>query len=108
MAINPIDPGLVSPSLGLGSATSSTDSNATSATSSSGDSFAGLLKSAIGQLNQDSTGADQQVQALATGQTGDISGVVGQMEQTSLELDLASQVRSKLVDAYQEIFRMQV
>jgi flagellar hook-basal body complex protein FliE len=108
MAINPISPSVISPSLGVESAAPSTDSSATSATSGSGDGFAGLLKNAIGQLNQDTTGADAQVQALATGQSGDISGVVGQMEQTSLELDLASQVRSKLVDAYQEIFRMQV
>lgn len=112
MAIAPILPNVVTPSLGSVTAPTSASgatgqSSSTSSTSSSGG-FANLLQNAIGDLNQSTTGADAQVQALATGQSSDYIGTVSSMEQSSMALDLAAQVRTKLVDAYQEIFRMQV
>ena len=46
--------------------------------------------------------------AKITGQAKDISAVVMSVEKASLELQLAVQLRNKGVEAYQEIFRMQV
>jgi flagellar hook-basal body complex protein FliE len=73
-----------------------------------GDSFAGLLGNALGKLDASQTASTQASQDLATGKATDVSGVVMQVERASLELQLASQVRNKLVDAYSELMRMQV
>ena len=75
---------------------------------SGGDSFAGLLGNALGKLDASQAQASQASQDLATGKATDVSGVVMQVERASLELQLASQVRNKLVDAYSELMRMQV
>jgi flagellar hook-basal body complex protein FliE len=81
---------------------------ADAATGTGGDSFAGLLGNAIGKLDASQASATQASQDLATGKATDVSGVVMQVERASLELQLASQVRNKLVDAYSELMRMQV
>jgi flagellar hook-basal body complex protein FliE len=62
----------------------------------------------IGSINQAQAQADQQTQALATGQASDMSSVVMSVEQASLEVQLASQIDTKAVAAYQSIFQMQV
>ena len=53
-------------------------------------------------------GAAAQSQALATGQTQDVTSVVTAVQEASLSMQLASQVRNKAVEAYSEIFRTQV
>jgi flagellar hook-basal body complex protein FliE len=78
------------------------------ATGAGGDSFAGALGSALGKLESGQAQATQASQDLATGKATDVSSVVMSVERASLELQLASQVRNKLVDAYQEIMRMSV
>jgi flagellar hook-basal body complex protein FliE len=75
---------------------------------SGGDSFAGLLGNALGKLDASQAQASQGSQDLATGKATDVSGVVMQVERASLELQLASQVRNKLVDAYTELMHMQI
>ena len=52
--------------------------------------------------------AAAQSQALATGQTQDVTSVVTAVQEASLSMQLASQVRNKAVEAYSEIFRTQV
>jgi flagellar hook-basal body complex protein FliE len=73
-----------------------------------GGGFGEALAKSIDSLQATQTQADQQVQAFTTGQSQDMSGVVMSVEKASLELQLATQVRNKAVDAYNEIFRMQV
>ena len=51
---------------------------------------------------------DVQSQALALGQSTDIAGVTMAVERANLAMQLAVQVRNKAVDAYHEIFRMQI
>jgi flagellar hook-basal body complex protein FliE len=70
--------------------------------------FGSALMQSVDKLNAVQQNADASAQALATGQAKDISAVAMDVERASLALQLASQVRTKLVDAYQEIFRMQV
>lgn len=73
---------------------------------------AGGSGGAFGRMLQDLTdasrAADLGVQDLAVGGGSDLHDVTLSMELESLSFDLAVQIRNKLVDAYQEIFRMQV
>jgi flagellar hook-basal body complex protein FliE len=73
-----------------------------------GDDFGHMLGEAIGKLAGTQQEGAQQAQALATGKAQDVSEVVMAVERASLSLSLAAQVRNKAVEAYQEIFRMQV
>jgi flagellar hook-basal body complex protein FliE len=75
---------------------------------SGGGGFAKALADQIGKLDASQADAAQQAQQLATGKAEDISSVVLSVQKASLEIQLATQVRNKLVEAYQEIFRMQV
>jgi flagellar hook-basal body complex protein FliE len=70
--------------------------------------FGKALGNAVGELVKSQQVADQQSQALALGQTSDIAAVAMEVERASLSMQLAVQVRNKAVDAYHEIFRMQV
>jgi flagellar hook-basal body complex protein FliE len=85
------------------------DSGTSSPSSSSGgNGFGQMLADSIGKLDQAQTNANQQVQGLATGSAKDLSSVVMSVEQASLEVQLASQIRNKALDAYNDIFRMQI
>ncbi len=67
---------------------------------------------AFGQLLADLTNSAQQadgaMNGLATGGANDLHDVVLSTQFESLAFDLAVQIRNRLVDAYSEIFRMQV
>jgi flagellar hook-basal body complex protein FliE len=71
-------------------------------------SFSDLLMQQVSHLNDLQLNAQDQSQALATGQASDVSAVVTAVEQASLAMQLAVQVRNKATDAYQEIMRMQI
>jgi len=74
----------------------------------SGAGFGGELAKQIGQLDslqQDAATASQQ---LATGQATDPSQTVMAIERAQLAMQLASQIRTKGVDALQDIFHTQV
>ncbi|MDX6596728.1 MAG: flagellar hook-basal body complex protein FliE [Chloroflexota bacterium] len=73
-----------------------------------GGGFGKALAGELGKLSESQAQASLQAQQLATGQAKDISSVVMAVEKASLELQLAVQLRNKGVEAYQEIFRMQV
>ena len=45
---------------------------------------------------------------VATGQATDVSQVAMTVERAVLELQMATQIRNKAVEAYQDIYRMQV
>jgi len=70
--------------------------------------FGGMLADQISALEQTQTQAAEASQALATGQTDDVNSVVSQLEKAKLTMELASQIRTKGTEAYQEIFRTQV
>ena len=71
-------------------------------------SFAKLLSDAVGQIDGLQKNADSNVQKLATGQPVDMHDVTISTEQANLSFQLGLQVRNKLIDAYQEVMRMQV
>jgi flagellar hook-basal body complex protein FliE len=70
--------------------------------------FGGALSSSLAKLDAVHAAADGQAQALATGQATDIASVVTEIERAALAMQLAVQVRNKAVEAYHELFRMQV
>ena len=78
--------------------------------SSAGDgkSFGQFLTDAIGDVNLLQQQAGEKVQSFATGGDMDVHEVMIALEQASTALALTTQVRNKLVDAYQELMHMQV
>ena len=70
--------------------------------------FADLLGQAINQLQSISSNADQKVAAMASGQDVELADVMLAQETESLAMSLVTQVRNKAVEAYQEVFRMQM
>lgn len=73
-----------------------------------GDSFADSLKAAFNQVNETQKTADRKMEALATGKSNNIAEVMIASEQADISLRLMTQVRNKVLDAYQEIMKMQV
>ena len=71
-------------------------------------SFADTLQDAVQKVNTLSKEADVQMQKLATGETKDIPSVMIATEKASVAFKLMTQVRNKIIDAYQEIMKMQV
>lgn len=70
--------------------------------------FVGMLEHALGNLNDLAQNADSVASRAAAGEDVDLHQVVLAMESAGLGFQLALQVRNKLVEAYQEISRMQV
>jgi flagellar hook-basal body complex protein FliE len=69
--------------------------------------FGGVLGSAIEQVNNLQSTAEQQVTGLLAGNGTDVHSAALSVERASLAFDLMLQVRNKVVSAYQEISRLQ-
>jgi flagellar hook-basal body complex protein FliE len=69
-----------------------------------GSGFSSILDS----LNDAAGMADQAVTDVAVGGDADLHDVTLAVEMESLAFDLAVQIRNRLVDAYTEVFRMQI
>jgi len=76
--------------------------------SGSGGGFGSFLAGKIGELDALQGQAAQSAQALATGQASDPSAVVMAVEKARLSMQLASQIRTKAVEAVNDIFHTQV
>ena len=72
------------------------------------ESFSTLLNQALQDVNQLHQTADADAQKLVAGEPVDIHQVMIGMEKANVAFGLTLQVRNKLVEAYQEIMRMQV
>jgi len=72
------------------------------------ESFGDMLSGQIEQLQGMQSEASQQSTALAAGEATDPSQVVMAVERARLGMQLASQIRTKLVEAQQDIFHTQV
>jgi flagellar hook-basal body complex protein FliE len=67
-----------------------------------------MLTNAISSLGQTQTQAATASQSLVDGTAADPSSAVMQVERAQLAMQLASQVRNKAVEAYQDVFHTQV
>jgi flagellar hook-basal body complex protein FliE len=70
--------------------------------------FASWMDQGLANLNAQLVSAEQGVQKLASGNAENLHEVMLQLEQARLAMQVAAQVRSRVVEAYQEVMRMQV
>ena len=70
--------------------------------------FGSMLSNSIQSLTETQNEAAGAAQALATGQASDPTAVVMAVERAQLAMQLASQIRTKAVEAAQDIFHTQV
>ncbi len=71
-------------------------------------SFGSALSGAINSLEASQANATTASQQLATGQLTDPTQAITSVENASLAMDLASQIRTKLVDAVDQVFQTQM
>ena len=81
---------------------------AVNATGGGSGSFGSALSGAINSLEQTQANATTSAQQLATGQLTDPTQAITSVENASMAMDLASQIRTKLVDAVNTVFQTQV
>jgi flagellar hook-basal body complex protein FliE len=77
-------------------------------TEPTGAGFGDLLGKSLDSLATTQQDAADAAQALATGQASDPTAVVMAVERAQLAMQLASQIRTKAVEAAQDIFHTQV
>lgn len=70
--------------------------------------FEELLKNSMKQVNSLQVESDDLVNKLATGDVDDISRVVLASQRAEFALRMITEVRNKLLDAYQQLGRMPV
>lgn len=70
--------------------------------------FADTLSDAVNDVNQLQKVADKKMEDLATGRAKSIPDVMIATEKADIALKLMVQVRNKIIDAYQEVMKMQV
>jgi flagellar hook-basal body complex protein FliE len=71
-------------------------------------SFADTLKEAVGTVNQLQLDSDKKAQELATGKTTNIPEVMMAAEKADIALRMMVQMRNKMIEAYQDVMKMQV
>ncbi|MCM8826381.1 MAG: flagellar hook-basal body complex protein FliE [Candidatus Omnitrophica bacterium] len=74
---------------------------------SSNVSFWDILKDSINKINNDFSQADKAVKDYLLGKV-ELHDVLITVEKVNLEFRLAVQIHNKLIEAYQEIMRMQI
>jgi len=70
-------------------------------------SFSDTLRDSISDVNRLQEQADQAIESLAKGETKDIAQTMVAVEKANISFQLMTQVRNRLIEAYQEIMRMQ-
>ena len=101
--------GAASPAASIGAAAAPAPATTTGAdASTSGNSFLDAIGNALGQLNTQVNGADAAMASFAAGGSADIHTVMLELQQASIGLKTGIAVRDKLLEAYQELMRIQV
>lgn len=76
--------------------------------SSETESFSELLSDAINGVDGAMKTSNAKVQDFVAGKNNNVSDVMISMQRAKLSFDLMVEVRNKVVDAYQEVSRMQI
>jgi flagellar hook-basal body complex protein FliE len=70
--------------------------------------FADLLKTKMEGLDSTLNAGNSAATDIATGDVQDITKSLLKVEEANVSLQLATQIRNKAVEAYQEVLRMQI
>lgn len=70
--------------------------------------FAEVLKKSVDSVNELQSQADAAINDLATGKSKDVAQTIIMMEKADISFRLMMQVRNKIMQAYEEVMRMQV
>lgn len=70
--------------------------------------FGDVLKTQMNEINTLQANADSAVETYAVGGDIELHNVILAVEKADMALQMATQIRNKIVGAYQEISRMQV
>jgi flagellar hook-basal body complex protein FliE len=89
------------------STTSAPISGTGKADSAQGRTFVDTLKSLTSQVDQEIGEANRQSEQFAVGKDFDLHEIMIATEKADLSFRLLLQIRNKLLDAYQEVMRMQ-
>jgi flagellar hook-basal body complex protein FliE len=73
-----------------------------------GKQFGSFLNDALNNLNDQQIAVDQLNQSFVKGELSDVHQLTIASEKASIGLELTVQVRNKILEAYQEIMRMQM
>lgn len=77
-------------------------------TESSKESFGDVFKKFVEDVNGLQVQADEQIDKLASGEINDVHNVMIAVEEANTAMEYMVEIRNKIVEAYQEIMRMQV
>jgi flagellar hook-basal body complex protein FliE len=96
-AISPITAGTLAPTAPAPRVRSAAD-----------DGFGAALNSMLGEVNDQQLKAQEATVALAADRNVDTSQALVTIEKANISFQFALQIRNKLLEAYQEVMRMQV
>ena len=102
MVLNPIGP------LQGGDGVCRTDGAGEKKQELTGENFKKFLLDSLAQVNEMQAESEAAQEALATGQTDDVSQVMSAVEKADIAFNTLMAVRNKLVEAYQEVLRMNI
>ena len=89
--------------------TNTSNVNNTSATPyETGKSFASVLKDSLNKVNESQLTADSMTEKLAKGENVDLHQVMIAQQKANITLQATLEIRNKVIEAYQEMMRMQV
>lgn len=71
-------------------------------------SFGDFLLDSVSKVNQSQVQADNAVQKLASGESQNLHETLLAVEKADIAFKTMNQIRTKVIDAYKEIMRMQV
>ncbi len=105
-AISSVIPGTFVPDMGKND--ERPDVSAIPGTADPNVTFKNTLQKLLSDVNDKINTSDALSRDLATGATGDIQKVVTSVEEANLAMQYMMSIRTKLLDAYSEISRLQV
>ena len=70
--------------------------------------FADMLSDSLAEVDRQIRTADDQAQRLVAGEDVSIHSTMINLEKANISLEFMLQIRNKVIEAYQEIMRMQI
>jgi flagellar hook-basal body complex protein FliE len=84
------------------------DASGVGKTAPAGAEFGHLISDGLSQVNEQLGASQVDLQRLATGDVQNLHQVMMNLEETRLSFQLLMQVRNRLLEAYQDVMKMQI